>query len=609
MTERYALIIGNSIYDDLDNFKPIPYALNDSNDIFSLLTNSSTSIFSEKTSILANNIKNKKDLEEIVNAFFANIAQSSMVLFYFAGHAEHIGGKRLFLIMQNSEKRNLSGTAFNIEWLIPYFEERRIERYVVILDCCRAGAALNSPGVRFRGILEETNLNIPSEQGKIFVASARWYESANELKELEHGLFSHYFIQGIKTGEAVKPSDEFIDISNLCIYIQKQIEKNHSSILCPQTPVMSGVDVIGELKIAKNLKFNPIKNLRYEQLEQKAQSKAFKRLKAVVNTLVPWKKGRERDELELNEKEAKCFLTNLYLLEKTPNHLLFQANQLDIIATRKSPRTFIFRLNLLNIEEFTSLYQRVNLEPGEFTHRKRVQLILSFAEAVYEWSMSGVMLEDFRAEEESFKDLYLYRKIDNDQQFILGDLKAFSDKGALNFERTKIKKSVLSKALRFLYYGRSQKSDIKETLIYKEPWNDNVVSEVADYLDKNSIEIRDFKAVLEELFADEVNGIPLIFSYVAPQFIDDMVKTRIKSIGETFYQAQLTHIINDHGLWEEDVFYVLWDEAQIGLLEETDNDIVPFTLFRPTLIVSVEIGKSPALRWLSAYSQANTHDR
>jgi uncharacterized caspase-like protein len=249
MTEYHALVIGNSLYENKVEFPSIEYAAQDATKVFSLLTESPTSIFSKETSICRFNVS-RNDIEDLVSDFFGKVQRADTVLFYFAGHARLIGGKRLFLVMQNSLGDNLARSSFCVESLIPYFEEKLIDRYMLVLDCCRAGAALNSPGIRYRGIINDFDAHALSGQGQVLVASTRDYQLAHELEDLQQGLFSYYFINGIETGEAAEPSKPYINILELVSYVQTQIAKKHPDI--PQNPLASGSDLTGDLIVAKN---------------------------------------------------------------------------------------------------------------------------------------------------------------------------------------------------------------------------------------------------------------------------------------------------------------------------------------------------------------------
>lgn len=257
---RHALIIGNSEYECEEKFPPIPYAVKDATKVFSILVESDTGIFDKTTSLRRLNVT-RKLFEETLGEFFENVMPNDMVMIYYAGHACTVNGKRLFLATQDSGTGTglLAATAFSVDNFLPYFEEKKVNRYVVILDCCRAGVALNTPGIRHRGIVNDTEIHNLSGQGKVFVASTMEYQIAHELDSLEQGLFSYYFVDGIQTGNAVDPSKQYINISDICGYVQTQLNVNHSSL--SQDPVMSGEDMVGDLFIALNPKFIPPKEL------------------------------------------------------------------------------------------------------------------------------------------------------------------------------------------------------------------------------------------------------------------------------------------------------------------------------------------------------------
>lgn len=250
MLQRYSLIIGNSNYSNQDEFPTIPYAKNDACHIYDLLTDSKVGIFSRQTSKCRTDVT-RDDMDDVLDEFFENVSYEDLVLIYFAGHATVLpGGKRLFLAMADTNPNKIARSAFNVDNLLPYFEERRINKYIVILDCCRSGKALKSADVRHRGLIHEVELQNLSGQGKIFIASSQEYQPAYELETLNHGLFSYYFIDGIKSGASIESSKEYIDIVALNSYVQKEIKKRHPDI--SQEPEISGVDITGDLFIARN---------------------------------------------------------------------------------------------------------------------------------------------------------------------------------------------------------------------------------------------------------------------------------------------------------------------------------------------------------------------
>jgi uncharacterized caspase-like protein len=255
LPQMHAMIIGNGTYDNNAEFTRLEWAPNDANRVFKLLTASETSLFNQPTSRCQTDVS-LPELDVLLADFFAPIQRSHLALFYFAGHARIMStGKRLFLIMRNSNPSALASSAFTVDRLIAYFDEKRLSRYVVILDCCYAQRALKSPGVRSRGAAPEVPSPEWSGQGKLFIAGTGEYQLAHELDKLEHGIFSFYFAKGIETGQAADPSKRWINVLDLSAYVGQQIAANHPDL--NQEPVVSGEDITGELIIAKNRRFQP----------------------------------------------------------------------------------------------------------------------------------------------------------------------------------------------------------------------------------------------------------------------------------------------------------------------------------------------------------------
>ena len=89
--------------------------------------------------------------------------------------------------------------------------------------------------------------------GNCILAGARSYQNAEEINELEQGLFTHYFIEGINNGKAVCWGQEYITVIDIFRYIREMISKDYPGIY--QDPICDYHGVDGELYIAKNPKY------------------------------------------------------------------------------------------------------------------------------------------------------------------------------------------------------------------------------------------------------------------------------------------------------------------------------------------------------------------
>lgn len=321
MTNYHLFIVGNSVYVDEDEFPEIKYAQEDASEIYRVLTQAPTGIFSEITSIYKANIT-RAEFEDSLDNFFSNVVRDDFIVIYFAGHAKHLPGKnRLFLIMSNTDSKRLARTSFGVGKFLDYIDEKQLARYAIILDCCRSGVALNSPEIRYRGIEDDIELSHYSGEGKIFIASTSQYQLAHELESLEHGLFSNYFIEGIRSGNPAHESDQYLGLINLTYYIQDQIRLNHPDMF--QEPVLSGTDMRGDFIISRNPNWIKLRNWGgvYQDVNgfteelHKIEITNLKQCKTDILFLV------------LGENPINAYLSGLLLLKETGKLILLDPSQ------------------------------------------------------------------------------------------------------------------------------------------------------------------------------------------------------------------------------------------------------------------------------------------
>ena len=263
--EYRAFIVGNSTYSHSEEFPTIKYAVQDAERIFDLLTASESSIFAQERSRYIADVTSS-ELDSELRSFVEDIEHDRVVLLiYYAGHAMAKQGE-LYLATTDTNQKRLETTSYWIGKLTPLLK-RVGGRYIIALDRCQAGTALQSPSIRSRGIIDaDKNLQELSGRGKIVVASSHEYQLAHELEHLKHGLFSYYFIEGIEDSLGRRPRrEQYIGIRELFEYVVDRINKQHPDIM--QVPVWSGEEMSGKLYIARNRFYKtPIVEPLYELL-------------------------------------------------------------------------------------------------------------------------------------------------------------------------------------------------------------------------------------------------------------------------------------------------------------------------------------------------------
>ncbi len=225
MSKRLALIIGNSLYRDEKltrlvspdaDVGALKDALLDQElggfDDVNLLFNSATSIVRR----------------EIYN-FFANKATSDMLLFYFSGHGVLDENGRLYLAVKDTYTSALRGTAIPASYITEEMDNSRSKRQVLILDCCHSGAfERGTKGVPGASVGTASTFE-GSGYGRVILtasdATQYAWEGNKVIGDAENSLFTHFIIQGIKTGEADINRDGEITIDEIYDYVYTRIRE------------------------------------------------------------------------------------------------------------------------------------------------------------------------------------------------------------------------------------------------------------------------------------------------------------------------------------------------------------------------------------------------
>ena len=295
-------------------------------------------------------------------------------------------------------------------------------------------------------------------------------------------------------------------------------------------------------------------------------------------------------EQSIDDKCVRIYDKNKCQHALTLAHMLDGANESFILQpgrfeVNKLPEGWHFDLDKNFQNGLIPLHRYVG-DAGS-THLQRIRLILSLARALSSFAQNGVTLCDFRGGDPTFRELYFVEKDRSGQpNIVLGDFSALTfitENGGL-LDQHWCRGSVISKALRYLYYGTLTRTDSQKTDRYKAIWNDNVITEFADWLElvKIYIDPTALEKTLTSLFADELNKWPLIITEVDKQFISDIAYNGIDAIATALCESTLTGLVQDRGPWEQNVYYVSSQTEQFGLLLK-DLDKVCLYRYMPYL--------------------------
>jgi TPR repeat protein/uncharacterized RDD family membrane protein YckC len=259
-----AVLLGVNQYTD-SSFRPLKYAIADIEDLRVLLTNPDIGDFSsENITFVADGTD--AEMREALDGVLSQATSEDLVFIYFAGHSRTDRRGRLCLAAKNTDSKALVGTSLHWNVVQAMWDNSLAKRIVLILDSCYSGAV----GESVRGDVSSKPWEEISGQGRIVISSSRAFEEARELDQFKHGVFAHFLLEGLRTGDADEDKDGFIDIEELYGYVFRQMQSGRFS----QVPEKRGSSQ-GDIRIAKS-----IRSLQKLKEQQKKTEDARRRLLA-----------------------------------------------------------------------------------------------------------------------------------------------------------------------------------------------------------------------------------------------------------------------------------------------------------------------------------------
>jgi regulation of enolase protein 1 (concanavalin A-like superfamily) len=220
--EKYALLVGVSNYDTLP---ALPGATRDIKEISKILQDSSLGGFlSENITLLEDPDRTK--IEDEIYELFDDRKKDDLVLFYFAGHGllNHLGEFYLAARHTCRKRGKLKDiTAISAKYLQEKMGQSLSEQQVIILDCCFSGAFSKGMSVRSTG---KINFEVLGGKGRAVLASSTSTQYSFEHQSSGLGVYTHYFVEGIKTGTADGNKDGWISVNEIHEYVSSRVKEH-----------------------------------------------------------------------------------------------------------------------------------------------------------------------------------------------------------------------------------------------------------------------------------------------------------------------------------------------------------------------------------------------
>ena len=243
---KYALIIGNNKYDD-PKLAQLKTPAADSQALAKVLADKNIGSFDEVSPLID---RTETEIRRAISSFLSNKKPDDLVLVYFSGHGVLDDRGRLFLSLKDTETTLLKATAIPSTFISDEMDSCRSKRQILILDCCHSGAFARGTKGEQKAVTEATFEG--SGYGRVVMTASDSTQYALEgdqvISQTKLSLFTHFLLEGLKTGEADIDNDGHISLDEWYDYTYARVISETPK----QIPHRWSYNQQGDLIIARN---------------------------------------------------------------------------------------------------------------------------------------------------------------------------------------------------------------------------------------------------------------------------------------------------------------------------------------------------------------------
>jgi formylglycine-generating enzyme required for sulfatase activity len=266
---KIALLVGISDYEE--GLEALPSAVKDVAALQQVLVNPDMGGFAAADVTVLTN-PHRQAMADAIHDLFANRKKDDLVLLYFSGHGILDEANEFYFstrITRKDQGKLKPTTALPANDIRGWMEASRSQRKVIILDSCFSGAF--AKGVKAKDSGSVNPEQFLGGQGTAILTASTSTQYALTQDGFDLSIYTHYLVEGIRTGGADRDNDGTISVEELHNYAKEKVMAAAPAMTPEFYPFRDGGH---RIVLAKSPKDDP--QLRYRQaVEQKVHQGKF----------------------------------------------------------------------------------------------------------------------------------------------------------------------------------------------------------------------------------------------------------------------------------------------------------------------------------------------
>ncbi len=266
---KLALLVGISDYEE--GLEPLPAAVRDVVAMQQVLVNPEMGGFADADVTVLTNPP-RQEMADAIYTLFAHRQKDDLVLLYFSGHGILDEANEFYFstrITRKVQGKLLPTTAVPAQDIRGWMEQSKSQRKVIILDSCFSGAFA-------KGVKAKDGGTVNPEQflggkGTAILTAATSTQYALTQDGFDLSIYTHYLVEGIRTGGADRDNDGMISVEELHTYARDKVKEAAPAMTPEFYPFREGGH---KILLAKSPTDDP--QLRYrKEVEKRVYQGAF----------------------------------------------------------------------------------------------------------------------------------------------------------------------------------------------------------------------------------------------------------------------------------------------------------------------------------------------